>query len=90
MGPPSLEPPNRGRKISRDLLKLWYNNVILTYGGCSSVGRALGCDPKCRRFKSGQSPFGWYVLPILPRQLLMPVARPPVELQLQLANNNTK
>ena len=30
--------------------------IFIFYGGCSSVGRALGCDPECRRFKSGQSP----------------------------------
>src|SRR3954447_14585479 len=26
------------------------------HGGCSSVGRALGCGPSCRGFESHQSP----------------------------------
>src|SRR5690606_12011618 len=27
------------------------------HGGCSSVGRALGCGPRCRGFKCPHSPF---------------------------------
>ncbi len=30
--------------------------TALKRGDCSSVGRALGCDPSCRGFKSRQSP----------------------------------
>lgn len=30
--------------------------VSVPYGGCSSVGRALGCGPSCRGFESHQSP----------------------------------
>ena len=38
-----------------------YDKLTFSYGGCSSIGRALGCGPRGRGFKSHHSP---HFLPI--------------------------
>lgn len=40
-------------QVGRDKINLY---TRFMYGGCSSVGRALGCGPRCREFKSRHSP----------------------------------
>jgi hypothetical protein len=42
--------------IRNNLEKLHMTVLKGAYGGCSSVGRALGCGPSCRGFESLHSP----------------------------------
>src|SRR5699024_292675 len=55
--------PKRARKTERSTLRhqlRWHTYAGPqrpgAHGGCSSVGRALGCGPRCRGFKSRHSP----------------------------------
>ena len=36
-------------------------NVLTKYGGCSSVGRALDCDSRCRGFEPHHPPHFSYL-----------------------------